>query len=288
MIALATSLLALSSIDPIASPLAEIDLVPGHLPLVEVTLPDLPQRTMVLDTGAGNSLIFEAARNSSALTVVGTSQMGAGSDRDQVEADLARIDQVSIDGYPLTNIEMTVFDVPGMPSSSMGVLSPTEFANNVLTIDFGNSRLSVFDADYPVPDSAHSYANSSWELPEYDVKIGDIEFSAVLDSGNPFPVLLPLSWMDRFEIIGEPEIVNQVQLVDGVAYVYRVNLVTPLELGIYRIPGIPVYFIEGQQQANIGSGILSSFVVGMDIPNERVWLEPSSIAQTGHANQTRP
>jgi hypothetical protein len=270
-------------------PLAQIQMEDGHLPLIEVTIPDGPTGPMAFDTGAENSFIASRIRTSSAVEVTGTTQMGAGSDRDMVEVETVMVSNLQAGDYQLNDVGMILFDMPSFGShqstqeTSLGVLSPNEFADNVLRIDFGNRLVKVYADSYPVPGTAQSYAASDWNLPEYDVTIGDVQFSAVLDSGNPFPILLPYHWMDRFELIGEPEIITQVQLVDGIANVWRANLNVPVILGEFTLPGIPLFFVEGQQQANIGAGILSSFVVGMDIPQQRVWLEPSS---SPHAQPT--
>jgi len=274
------SMAVLSSLDQSPAPIAEIEILTGHSPQIEVHFPGGISGLMALDTGAENSLVTDTVRASPALFISGTTQIGAGSDRPEMEAQTVRIDQLTVGGYELLNVEMTLFDIPGMPDTSLGVFSPTEFSNSVVLMDFGNGLMSIHEPSYPVPETAISYANSQWGLPEYDVRIGETEFQAVLDSGNPFPILLPMSWMDRFDLIGEPEIVTQVSLVDGSANVYQATLASPLMLGRYTLPGIPVFFIEGQQQANIGAAILSSFVVGMDLVNKQVWLEPASSANT--------
>jgi gag-polyprotein putative aspartyl protease len=173
---------------------------------------------------------------------------------------------------------MTVETMPGAITGVDGVLGLPFFQNVLLTIDYPAERLRMVLGKLPAANGRDILPliriSDYWGL---HIVLGGKPFDAVLDTQNSAALGAPPSVGDQLEFDGGVRTVGRARGVFGVTDVKAGVVKGDLVIGRYTItnPTLNVLELppEYPRAVNIGSGLLSQFVVTIDQRKGRIRLE---------------
>jgi predicted aspartyl protease len=264
----------------------------NHHIALQARLNDQDGMWLVLDTGAGGSVVDEKRAEALGLHAVGTHQaLGAGG----FETG-STVHGVTVGLPGLELLDQTMDTLPLGPIAAQagrpldGILGHPLFSRCVVEVDYPRQSLSVFDA------AGYRYTGSGVSVPltfknnlpyvRARVVLPDgrsISGKFVIDTGAATNLILAPSTVEREGVLPAlgKTITVQARGVGGMRDI-RLARVARLELGEFSLEqpiaalqpaGVGRISAEGTV-GNIGGGILSRFKVIFDYPRRRMILEP--------------
>lgn len=239
----------------------------GGLPFVEVTINDAGPFLFLVDTGAATTVVIPAVAALFPENINLSEVRIFDSTSDAIPSKSA----LQIDSLRLADLELNDFDAVTIDLSNLsqsfgtevhGILGFPAFANLLLTIDYNENMLRVSDQllDPNSPDAVSMTIIDGH--PFVDVRIGETVVSTMLDTGHGGSYSLPLD---------TPGITYSAQ---PMPWFSSMDLSGPSPRQIGRLAGdvelgpvlweTPIITVDGPDTANIGSGLMSLFVVSFD------------------------
>jgi hypothetical protein len=165
--------------------------------------------------------------------------------------------------------DMTVAELPPGVQGIDGVLGLPFFQSVLLTIDYPAGRLDLSRGSLDAakaPDVLHLVRiDDFWGVP---IDLAGQHFDAVLDTQNSGQLALPPVIAAQLPFDGGLQVIGHARGVFGVVDVQGGTLAGNLTIGPYRFPTPFIDVIQlppdFPRQPNIGSGLLSHFVVTLD------------------------
>lgn len=247
---------------------------------------------LVLDTGAGGSVLDRALADSMGLEAIGT-QHAQGSGGFEEGSTVRGVD-VALPGFQLLDQTMGTLALSALSAQSGmrldGILGHPLLKRCVVEIDYPRKCVSLFDpAAYKYNGSGVSvpitfkanlpYVKASVDLPDGRSVSGQF----VIDTGASTNVILNREAVEREGVTAAVGKTISVQSrgVGGITEV-RLARLTRLELGGFTLeqpvaalqPAGGGYISAEGTIGNIGAGVLSRFKVIFDYPHRRMILEP--------------
>lgn len=261
-----TALAALQSTTDVSVPMLDL----GGRPVVELTVNGHGPYRFILDTGASRTVIADDLIAELKLpSINGTPDQGP----------------VQIDRLGLGDLMMT--DVAAGRGGPMlasikevrGVLSAQAFPGSLLTLDFGNKRVSVRRGQLPQPDGKRIFGYDADDvLPRVPVRINGTEYRLHFDTGAPAAMSLPMRYAKTLGIEDKLVERGRAHVVTGVYPVYEAPFTGKVEVGEFVLPVPAISFSDlrpgpAEPPGLIGMRLLQDFVLTLDTRNRRVRFE---------------
>ncbi len=170
----------------------------------------------IFDTGSQGATIPRSLAEALKLPVIGRALVGSPNGGQPVEADVASIDGLEIDGFRLQagdrRLDAVVLDDTKLPPGRGLVIGNNQFPEMTIELDFpvGRFRLSEKSAD-----SAVGWAPLNERgLIETRLRIGEETMPIHIDSGNAGVLDLPESSAARLPLLSEPREGAPIRFVD--------------------------------------------------------------------------
>ncbi len=224
-----------------------------------------------LDTGQSVAFLFtQALADELQFEVVGQSPVSDGSGENNATVDIVHVDSVELAGLSLGGMTGIVFDPNnGETPHRGGVLGFPAFAGMLMTMD--GDAIRVEPGELPEPDGETILPfTMPRNLPRIDVEIGGRKLNAVIDSGNPKFLTLPLSLADDLGLRDDLVVTGRMATLFNEFDVHEATFDGDLRIGSHVWHNPRLEFNDVLPDANVGRGILRELTVTFDQENRRV------------------
>jgi hypothetical protein len=250
----------------------------GGRPVVRIRINGEGPYPFILDTGASGSLLLDSLARRLGLPVTREVDVMSPGSSAPLKTSVVTIGEIRLGAATLRGSAMAAMDLEGMlggPGAPVGVLSAAGFPGHLVTLDYPGRLVRLRAGSLPPADGRSVFAYEALDglpsLPTVPVRLGDVDVVAHLDTGAPFALLLPESYLDRVPLGGAAAEIESSATVDQTFRVLAGTLEGSLHLGDYRWES-PVIHFGGLPRANVGARILSEFEVTLDATNQRIRL----------------
>lgn len=245
-------------------------------PVIELRLNGRGPYRLIMDSGAGASLILDAdLADELALKANGTQRLGDPANPEAIEAGIISLKSVEVGDLRLENVSALTWDrkLYTGPDRPRGVLGLGLFGERMVTFDFPHQRFRVAEGSLPAPDGATVLSARWMHIPSIEIEVGGQKFEAHLDTGSMGFISVPDSAKETLPLTSPPVEVGRARSVNSDFAVSEAPLKGTAKIGSITIEDPPIRFMPFPQ-ANIGSELLRSVAVTFDRSNGRVRLEP--------------
>jgi hypothetical protein len=239
----------------------------------------------LLDTGSGMSVVDDEALDNVGDIEIPVMGIGGFEDIQLFEADY-----ISVGGAKLKGPTVAIFDLSGFSEIAgvdvRGILGYDFISNFVLTIDYEDGFLSLFDpTDYRYhEDVIFVPIEFVSNIPLIEVAFDEYSGKFVLDTGNGLSAIIHGPFVTENRLLNKYETEDNIVMggVGGTTEVHPVR-VDRLTIGDFELSEPVIYLSGGEDDAfgmtsaigNIGGKILSRFTLYLDYPNNRIGLVPN-------------
>lgn len=246
----------------------------GH-PSVEVWVHGEGPFRFVVDTCAGgHGRVDDRLVELLGLETVGTVMMGDGTGENQREGQLVRVEALQVGDASFEGLTMLArAEADNGGRIADGILGFGLFEELLVTLDYKESKLRMrhgkldAEAEHVVPFQAPD------GVPSIDIRIGDTEMRAHVDSGNMGSLTLPGHYKESLELAAEPEPAGRAQTLFNDFEMWRAPLAQPLVLAGHERSGTEASFVDIFRTPNLGYAVLSSYAMTFDQKNGLVAFE---------------
>jgi hypothetical protein len=247
-------------------------------PVVEARINGKGPFRLILDTGAGGTVLNDDLVAELALPVVGTAHMGDPANPGAMQVDQVRVDAVQIGDATFRSITASSWDrktlYGGVPNAPRGVLGLPLFRDCLLTLDYPKQAVRIEKGDLPsgAPNVIEYELDDMGQLPVVPLEVGELSLQAHLDSGNMGGLSLPKSYAEKLPLAGELVEIGQGRTVASAFSIWRATLDGDVRLAGNRVEKPELFFNDGMNHVNVGYDILRRFAVTLDQQNQRMRL----------------
>lgn len=246
----------------------------GHLMMVQATINDSPEAfNFVVDTGGATFVSKEVADG------LGLKQLG----------QQAKIDTLRLPGFQIEKIFcFTTFDFSHFNSLSVpvhGIIGSTLLERFRVTFDFTDRIMTLSEDSPESPNNGlrmkfrnHPVNNA----PLIEIKINGKTLEAMIDTGQPNPVVLPIDTFHEYTPEDFAGLFKSRGLMEKwpttkVDFNYQARLKT-VELGNMAFGNVPCLFGDLPRPLSmplLGTDLLSQFRIIIDFPGDEMWMIPN-------------
>lgn len=295
-IVLAMGLAACAGVDPSAVGRANCDASAGCLqlergdggsPVMQASLNGEASFFFVLDTGASNTSLNDAAVARLGLTREPVMDQGQGMGG-AVEAPLYRLS--SIDAGPLSaeNEIVPMFPAPSFESHDLtGIAGVTLFADRLVEWDAAAMQVRVSPSGRTLGRHEWNEISSNWIRPwkiMLPITINGVASEALLDTGAQYSVVNSIYASRAGLDVAQAQVVDEITGIDGRALPLRAVTMRAASIGAWdlggrrvRVGDLPLFQRLGDPNrpiAILGMDWLADKEFAIDYGAQRVWLAP--------------
>ena len=223
--------------------------------------------SMIFDTCAGSFSIEQSVADRLQLRVVGSEESTDGATGRTEVVPLVEIPHLKISDVSVGTIKAQ--RRPYGEPDVIGLFSPSIFADHLVTLEFGSSRMRLSDPTSHPDGRAHAYKDG---LPAASITVAGIAMNAFLDSGNTAEFTLPKRMMSKLSFIEAPREVGRATSVTGTQPVYRGKIRGDIRVGPLVLHNPTVGFLSDQSEANVGLPILRQLTFAIDPRRQMTWI----------------
>ena len=242
--------------------------------VVEVGINGQGPFRMILDTGAGVTVLNEDLVAELGLVSTGTRRIGNPANPEAHEVDVLTVDLIEVEAARFEGVAAVGWCGPSLVAMGgiRGVLGFPTFADCLLTLDYPRGQVELVPGGLPKPDGKEILPMKLNGTPSIPVEIAGFPFDAHLDAGNSGSLVVPASWRDRMPVVEGS--VRRGRAVRGgtPANVTNAQLNAAIKLGSAVIESPAVQFDDELNLVNVGHAILKNFRVSLDQKNGRLRL----------------
>ncbi len=245
-------------------------------PLVMVELDGFPRTPFVLDFGSGGNLVSYDLSDRLDLPNLGASNSvdGAG---DPVPGFESCFRNMRIGTVAIPNRRGTVF--PYDRDDAEGIIAPSSFDGALVRFDGPASTLTVLASQTPDADWGEpvKWAGDKTDtVPLIELTFGELKIDAIVDTGSTSPIILPLSYRDKFPFLTPPEKVGELGFAANASSVpfYEAKIDGMLSAGSWSVEN-PVVSFADIDHPLIGWPWIRQMVFVMDPAKQLTWFPPA-------------
>ena len=246
----------------------------SHLLLVRAKINDAPEDyNFVIDTG-GLTFIDKAVADDLQLKQQGM---------------MAKINRLDLSGFEIddifsfTTFDFSRFDVLGAPVH--GIIGSNLMERFTMTFDF-RAQTVTFASDTTSPEIPEDALCLPFEnhpvnnAPLIDIQIGERKMKGMIDTGQPYPLVLPLASVDAYKEEASEVIKSNGLMEEWPGTTVDHNYLTRLKtftFGTKTLENTLCLFAQIPQPLSmplIGNDLLSQFKIIIDYPKDTILLFP--------------
>lgn len=246
--------------------------------LVMLRVGDYPPVPVVFDTGTNGNLIDLGLAGRLGLPKTGPSPSIDGSTGKPVPGYDTFITGARLGGILIADARATA--ITYNQPDEVGIFGPNSFSGSLVCLDGPRSRLIIqpksgqtIPSGPPIPYLGEGGA----ALPSAVLDFGGIKVTAILDSGNDSPIILPMIYKDTLSLEAAPVQIGFAVSAAGRQPIYRAWLRGGVRVAGVKLDRPEVYFMEGSRP-NIGLPILRQLKVVFDPAGSRDWVLPAEVS----------
>jgi len=231
----------------------------------------------ILDTGAATTVLNADFARKLKLKSTGTTRIGDPSNPTAIEAAIHTIDKLAMGGLTFSRVSAVSWDDKAIQhgiGDVCGVMGFPALADYVVTFDFPGRKLRLSKLPLTAADGSVPYTTNGENIPTIDVDAAGERVETHIDTGNAGEISLPRRLAKSFTFSGEPRSARA-RTASGEFEVLIARIDGEITIAGQTIRDPTVHFNDRFKWGNIGSGLLSRFVVSIDQQNRRIRLTPS-------------
>lgn len=266
-----------------AGALVPLDLS-GERPTAQLTISGIT-RTVIVDTGAGATVIFPEFADAAGLPRL-QPLLASAPGQPPVQGFLSELSDATLGSAPVAHATAAIVDLNLPLEGISGVASPNMFSGSLVRLDFGRAEMHVLPRDEahvpPVEKFDYYGTGHGRRIPAIPVQIGDETYEAILDTGNGRGLIFPLSDAEELTIDGELVPTKPLRMAGDhqlSAFVGKVRGTIKVGPLIFENPELT--FVDGVEEVNVGMAFLRQLVITLDPEEGELWIEAANSSNPG-------
>jgi hypothetical protein len=248
----------------------------GH-PKVIVDLGDGEEHIFIVDTGASVNVIDAAIAESLGFEVVGETQIGAPGGP-QINGNIVRTPLAHVGDAAIRDAEFVTMDLARFSGgTTQGILGLGLFRDHLLTYDYGRNEIRVSrDGLSPGAPGVMPYSDHDGHI-QVDMDVAGTTVATHVDTGSMVGFTLPIEMKEALKLMPAGQGAATARLVGGNRDVQFGQLDGAIRFAGLRYEDPKVGFMDPSPgYGNVGSRVLSDFVVSIDQKNHLIRFEKAA------------
>ncbi len=246
-------------------------------PVVEVAINGRGPFRVVLDTGAGGTVLTEELANEIGIASMGQAMLGRPGSDQVAPGTLRHVEKITIGAVELGGVFAVSTDLGSVfqgPDAPGGILSVSAFQGLVVTLNYPKSTVEFSKESLPDADAKTVFDWPGDEpLPTARLQVNGVEVLAHIDSGSAAGLQLPTSMIPKLTLAAKPEPAGIAKSVGSETKVLQARLIGNVTLGQYTFADPVLRFHESNAAVgNIGFEWLKDFAVSVEPGRHRFRL----------------
>lgn len=244
----------------------------GDQPVLEVAVHGEGPYRFILDTGAaGTGRVSRELREKLGLEKVGEVLARDPSGKNSQTRDLVRLEELSLGGLALRDLDMLLAGGPREDEGIDGILGFGLFGDALLTLDYPGRALRLEEGELPPPDGEEILElGLDHGIPSVEIDVAGVPVTADIDSGSMGWVMIPGEVAGQVEFASEPRVIGRASTSFNSFDIMQGPLKGAVSVGRHRMENPPLDFAEVFPAANLGGQFLGHFAITFDQRNRRV------------------
>jgi len=257
----------------------------GH-PRVVVDLGDGEEHVFIVDTGASVNVIDAAIAASLGFEVVGEMQIGAPGGP-QIPGDIVRSPLARVGDATIRDADFVTMDLAGFSGGmTQGILGLGLFRHHLLTYDYGQDEIRVSRNSLASGEpGVIPYSDHDGHI-QVDMDVAGTTLATHVDTGSMVGFTLPIEMKESLALKPVGQGAARARLVGGDRDVQFGQLDGDIQFAGARYENPNVGFMDPSPgYGNVGSRVLSDFVVSIDQKNHLIRFEKSQHKKAAAAGE---
>jgi hypothetical protein len=249
----------------------------GGRPVVDVSINGQGPFKLILDTGAGSTVLTEGLANELGIASMGQAMLGRPGSSQTAPGTLRHIDKIAIGTVELSGVFSVSTDLRSLfpePEAPRGILAVSAFEGLVVTLDYPKGTVNFTKEALPDADGKTVFDWPEDEpLPLARLQVNGVEVLAHIDSGSAAGLQLPTSIVPKLTLAAKPEPAGTARAVGSETNVLQARLDGNVILGQYSFANPMLRFQDSNGAVgNIGFEWLKDFAVSVEPARHRFRL----------------
>lgn len=245
------------------------------IPLVEAMVNGKGPFLFFYDTGASVCVLDSGFVKELGIESRGTTEVGDHTANARIAADNVEMATLELNGIRFESVPALAFDRSSLRGDEIrGVLGLPLFHDHLLTLDYEKRQMKISAQTLPEEGLGILPYGGEGLLPEMMITVGEREISCHIDSGSPTGLMLPTSFVEGLDQIGEPTMIGQARTVNSVLDIWSVQLAETATIAGNDFVAPTVVYNEMIPNALIGYRVLKDMVLSIDQRSKRLRLLP--------------
>jgi len=249
----------------------------GGRPVVEVAINERGPFRLVLDTGAGGTVLTEELANEISIASMGQAMLGRPGSDQVAPGTLRHVEKITIGAVELGGVFAVSTDLGLIfqgPDAPRGILAASAFQGLVVTLNYPRHTVDFSKESLPDADGKTVFDWPGDEpLPTARLQVNGVEVLAHIDSGSAAGLQLPISMIPKLTLAAKPEPASTAKSVGSETKVVQARLIGNVTLGQYTFADPVLRFHESNAAVgNIGFEWLKDFAVSVEPARHRFRL----------------
>ncbi len=254
----------------------------GRVPVVEVSINGKGPFRFFIDSGASVTVLNDDLMEELKLPVTGTTKIGDPADPQGITAKVVTVERLELGGVSFSKFNAVAWDRSTLrpeQDAPRGVLGVPLFASLLQTLDYPGGQLIMSKGELPAANGEDILDYTSREaigIISIPVTIAGAATDATMDSGSSGEFSFPSGYMEKLPLASKPVEVGRGRMAGGEVVIYGAKMNGAIKIGRYTFENPTVRFNGRLRHINIGSGLLSRFVITIDRKNHRIRFKDSN------------
>ncbi len=245
-------------------------------PVVEVWIDNKGPFPFIFDTGNTGIVIDLKLAAELGLQTIGVETVSSPGNPAGFEMPVFGISSLRIGQTQLSLSEATGLDFSFMQRTEnrpKGIIGPWDIQDGLVSINNCEGILIIESSAELSPDSPgvqELVRQNSFPYPQFEITIAGQSGQAHIDTGSTAGTTLPLEWARKLSFSTPLEIAGTAHMVGGGKTIWRAKLTGNVQILGVVLENPILHFIDGLPSINVGSSILSSGILTIDLTNDLI------------------
>jgi predicted aspartyl protease len=254
----------------------------AHLTTVDAFINGNGPYKVVLDTGAGVTVLDNDLVKTLNLSIVGTSEIESPMGEEPIVADSLQVRSIEIGDAVIKDapaVAMELRDTFGPLEAPDAIVSAASFEGFLITIDYPNNVVHVREGQLPPADGRRVLDYSSTSVvPVIPLIIAGETVQVAIDTGAPSAFVMPTDFISALPLESEPAVAGHGRTVDASFDILSSTLRGTISIGDIVFENPTVTFSEPVRQPHVGMEVLCRYAITIDRTNRRIMFDQSQSA----------
>ncbi len=259
-------------------------------PAVSVRINGKGPFLLLVDSGAGTTVLNHDLVAELELPVLEQSRLGDPSDPQAIETDIVNLENLRVGEAVFGKVQAASWDrsalYPDRETMPRGILGFPLFAHCLLTVDAAAERF-VLKRGRLSATERHTVSYELWHgVCQFPMELAGKPVQAHLDTGFGGGLMLPRGWAETLALAAPPRVIGRGRTVNSDFEILQATLDGAVSIAGHRLDSPEVLFAEIMNAADrvvLGVGFMRRYTITFDQEHRRVQFLPVA-ARAGEAD----